>query len=236
MDQGPQRRPHPLRPTPYNCSVTFERWVVSPSDPDPGVLARAAEVLREGGVIVFPTDTLYGLAADPRNPAAVATVFRVKGRAQEEPLPLVAANLEQAERQAAEFSRLGRRLAARFWPGPLTLVMPARASLAPGVSAGTGTVAVRVPDHAVARRLAGLAGFPLTATSANRSGFPPAATAAEAAVGLEVGEDGLMGVLDAGVTPGGPPSTIVDACGDEPRLIRAGAIAWERVLAALRSG
>ena len=215
--------------------MTVEHWVISPSDPDPGILARAAEVLREGGVIVFPTDTLYGLAADARNPAAVATIFRMKGRAQEEPLPLVAASLEQAEREAAEFSRLGRCLAARFWPGPLTLVLPVRASLAPGVSAGTGTVAVRVPDHAVARQLASLAGFTLTATSANRSGFPPAATAAEAAAGLEGGEDGLRGVLDAGVTPGGPPSTIVDARGDEPRLIRAGAIAWERVVEALRA-
>ncbi len=110
-------------------------------------------------------------------------------------------------------------------------MVAARTSLAPAVTAGTGTVAIRVPDHIVARRLAELAGVPLTSTSANRSGFPPAATAAEAAAGLG---EGLAGVLDAGATPGGAPSTIVDARGDEPRLIRAGAIAFERVLEALR--
>jgi L-threonylcarbamoyladenylate synthase len=212
--------------------VAVERWVVSPSDPDPLVLARAASALREGGVIVFPTDTFYGLAADPRNPTAVEAVFRVKGREPAEPLPLVAADTMQAEREAAVMTPLARRLAKRFWPGPLTLVVGARASLAPAVTAGTGTVAIRVPDHNVARRLAELAGFPLTSTSANRSGFPPAATAAEAVGGLG---QGLAAVLDAGVTPGGPPSTIVDARGDAPRLVRAGAIAWERVVEALRT-
>jgi len=210
--------------------VAVERWVVSASDPDPGILALAASALREGGVIVFPTDTLYGLAADARNPRAVEAVFRVKGRAPAEPLPLVAADAGQVEREAAVMSPLARRLAERFWPGPLTLVVAARASLAPAVTAGTGTVAIRVPDHIVARRLAELAGVPLTSTSANRSGFPPVATAAEAVAGLG---EGLAGVLDAGVTPGGPPSTIVDARGDEPRLIRAGSIAFERVLEAL---
>lgn len=218
-------------PTPYNQGVAVERWVVSPLDPDPGVLARAAGVLRAGGVIVFPTDTLYGLAADPRNPAAVAAVFRVKGRGPDEPLPLVAADVGQVEGEAAVMSPLARRLAERFWPGPLTLVLAARTTLAPSVTAGTGTVAIRVPDHVVARRLTALAGFPLTSTSANRSGFPAAATAVEAAAGLE---EGLAGVLDAGITPGGAPSTIVDARGDEPRLVRAGAIAFERVLEALR--
>ena len=171
-------------PTPYNWGVAVERWVVSSSDPDPAILARAASVLRGGGVIVFPTDTLYGLAADARNPRAVEAVVRVKGRAPAEPLPLVAADAGQVEREAAVMSPLARRLARRFWPGPLTLVVAARTSLAPAVTAGTGTVAIRVPDHIVARRLAELAGVPLTSTSANRSGFPPAATAAEAAAGL----------------------------------------------------
>ena len=211
--------------------MTVEWWSVSSSDPDPGVLARAAQAIRDGGVIVFPTDTLYGLAADPRNERAVAAIFRMKGRAPAEPLPLVAADVEQVEREAGVFSPLARRLASRFWPGPLTLVLTARDSLAAGVTAGTGTVAVRVPAHLVARQLAARAGVPLTATSANRSGLPPSAAAAAAAEGLETA---VAGVLDAGVTPGGEPSTIVDARGDEPRLVRAGAIAFERVIEALK--
>ena len=210
--------------------MSVERWRVSASDPEADVLVRAAEAIRAGGVVVFPTDTLYGLAADPRSARAVESVFRLKGRPAAEPLPLVAADVDQVERQAAVMSPLARRLAAAFWPGPLTLVLTASPALAPEVTAGTGTVAVRVPAHAVARQLAALAGCPLTATSANRSGDPPADTAEAAAAGLEAG---LSGILDAGRTPGGAPSTIVDARGDGPRLVRAGAIAFERVLASL---
>ena len=209
----------------------MQQWVVSAANPDPAVLRQVAGVLQQEGVVVFPTDTLYGLAADPRSAAAVAAVFRLKGRSPGEPLPLIAADVVQVERFAAVLSPLARRLAGIFWPGPLTLVVPALASLAPGVTAGTGNVAIRVPDHAVARGLAHWAGFPLTATSANRSGVPPASTAAAALAGLE---EGVAGVLDAGATPGGLPSTIVDAGGNEPRLIRAGAIPFERVMESLQ--
>lgn len=196
---------------------------VVPADPDG--LARAAAVLAAGGVVAFPTDTVYGLAADPRQEAAVARIFELKGRREGVALPLVAGSAAQAQ-AAGRFDARALALAAAFWPGPLSIVVPAASVLARAVVAADGTVAVRVPAHEAARGLAAALGFAVTATSANRSGNPPAQTAAEAADGLP----GVDLVLDGGPSPGGPPSTIV-APGDRgPVLIRAGAIPWERVL------
>jgi L-threonylcarbamoyladenylate synthase len=128
-----------------------------------------------------------------------------------------------------ELSPCAGRLAAHFWPGPLTLVIPAPGVLAGEVTGGMGTVAIRVPAHAVARALCDAAGVPLTATSANLSGRPP--TNSPDVVAEELGAR-LDLLVDAGPTPGGSPSTIVDVTGAEPRLIRAGAVAWDAVLAA----
>lgn len=180
--------------------------------------------------MAFPTDTLYGLAADPASASAVEKVLAIKGRAPGAALPLVAADLDQV-RMAGRLSPLAERLAARFWPGPLAILIDAAETLAEGVRAPDGSVAVRVPAHAVARALARAAGTPLTATSANRSGAAPAADAraALAALGAEVDA-----IVDAGPARGGAPSTIVDARGAAPRLVREGAIAWTRVLESLR--
>jgi L-threonylcarbamoyladenylate synthase len=194
---------------------------------EPGALAEAADVLARGGLVAYPTDTLYGLAADPRSAAAVARVYGVKGRPAGEALPLIASSLEQVQRDAGRLSALAMRLAARFWPGPLTLIIEASPTLVPAVHAGTGAVAVRVPDHRVARDLADAAGFPVTSTSANRSGEPAPALADEV-VRTIGGEIDL--VLDGGPAPGGLPSTIVDARFDRPRLVRAGAVPFDRVL------
>lgn len=188
-------------------------------------LARAAAVLAAGGLVVFPTDTLYGLAADPRQEAAVLRIFEVKGRREGVALPLVAGTTAQAE-EAGRFDARGRALAAAFWPGPLSIVVPAAPRLARAVVAADGTVAVRVPAHDAARGLAAALGFAVTATSANRSGAPPATTAAEAADGLP----GIDLVLDGGPSPGGPPSTIVRLDAGGPVLLRAGAVPWERVV------
>jgi L-threonylcarbamoyladenylate synthase len=207
-----------------------ERVRISSDRPEPATLARAADVIARGGLVAFPTDTLYGLAADPRRPAAVARVYAAKGRAAGEALPLVASSLEQVERDAGTLSPLAKRLAARFWPGPLTLVIDASAGLAPGVRADANTVAVRVPDHPVARALAEAAGCPITSTSANRAGQPAPKAADE--VILAIG-DAIDLVLDGGPSPGGPPSTIVDARSERPRLVRAGAIPFDRVLEAV---
>jgi L-threonylcarbamoyladenylate synthase len=207
-----------------------ERLRVSPTDPEPGVLAHAADVLSRGGLVVFPTDTLYGLAADPRNAVAVERVCRAKGRAPGRALPLIAADLRQVEAAASHLSPLTRRLAGTFWPGPLTLVVDASPEIVVGVHGGACTVAVRVPGHAVARGLASHAGFPVISTSANRS-ERPAPASVDAAIDALDGAIDLA--LDGGPTPGGEPSTIVDARGDVPRLLRAGAVPFARVLEAV---
>jgi L-threonylcarbamoyladenylate synthase len=189
-------------------------------------LLRAVAILRSGGVVAYPTDTLYGLAVDPRSTSAVDRLFEIKRRDPGRAVPLIAATLEQAE-EAAVFDERARRLAAAFWPGPLAIVLPAREVLRAQILAEDGSVAVRVPDHPVSQALAAGFGFCLTATSANLSGAQP--TASPEVVSKTLGHR-IDFLLDAGDSPGGPPSTIVDVRADSPRLVREGAIAWERVL------
>ena len=197
--------------------------------PDPDTVRRAVDWLARGEIVAYPTDTLYGLAVDPRRPDAVERLFRAKGRPAEMAVPLIASDPQQVARCVSRLPLLARTLAERFWPGPLTLVVGAAPALNRRLLAGGRTVAVRVPDHAVARALARELGHPVTATSANRSGSTPAASAA-AASGA-VGRD-LACVLDAGPAESTSPSTIVDARGAAPVLLRPGAVPWERVLAA----
>jgi len=202
------------------------RVVVDPARPDPGAIARAAAMLREGGVVAIPTDTLYGLAADPWNPAAVMRIFDIKGREEDRALPLVAASVSQVTQWIGEMDIVTSRLAERFWPGPLTLVMRAPTGLSLKVTAGGATIGIRVPAHAVTRALCATFDRPITATSANISGHPATDDPDGVADRLSNGLDML---LDAGMTPGGPPSTIVDVTQGDLRLIRAGAVSWEDV-------
>lgn len=204
----------------------MHRVSVDPGFPAAHLLSQAAAILRDGGLVAFPTDTLYGLGADPRLPAAVESILRVKGRPAARGLPLVAADLDQVD-MVGRLSSLGARLAGVFWPGPLTVLIEARPDVHASVHGGSGLVAVRVPDHAVARGLARALGHPVVSTSANRSGEPEASTADEAVAALG---EAIGFLLDAGASPGGPASTIVDATGAAPRLVRAGAIDWARVL------
>jgi len=208
------------------------RLTVAAARPDAEAIGRAANLLRRGGIAAIPTDTLYGLAADPFSPAAVQHIFTIKDRATERALPLVAADVEQVVAHLGALPPLGQRLAERFWPGPLTLVVAAPATLSTDVTGGGTTIGVRVPAHDVTRALCAACGVPLTATSANISGQPPTSDPDE--VERRLGER-IDVLVDAGVTPGGPPSTIVDVTGDIPRLIRAGAIAWDHVLVAIRA-
>ena len=154
-------------------------------------------------------------------------MFALKGRAADQALPLIAASLTQVADHVGSMTPLAERLAARWWPGPLTLIIPASPLLFAGVHGATGRVAVRVPGDSIARGLAASAGHAITSTSANLSGRPPCSTPEEVAAAF--GED-LAVLIDAGRTPGGLPSTIVDATGSAPQLVRAGAIAWDRVL------
>jgi L-threonylcarbamoyladenylate synthase len=204
----------------------MHRVTLDPNYPAAEVLSRAAAILRDGGLVAFPTDTLYGLGADPRLSVAVEAVLRVKGRVPTRGLPLVAADLEQVD-AIGKLSPLGARLASGFWPGPLTLLIEARGGVLKSVHGGSGLVAVRVPDHAVARGLAQALGHPVISTSANRSGEREASTPDEVVVALGEAVDLL---LDAGAAPGGSASTIVDATGRMPRLVRVGAVDWARVL------
>src|SRR5262245_17533410 len=207
------------------------RVVVDPVQPDLTAIAHAATTLRIGGVVAIPTDTLYGLAADPWNPAAVARVFSIKGRQEDLALPLVAADIDQVIKWIGGMDPTSTRLAERFWPGPLTLVMRAPGGLAPEVTAGGRTIGVRVPSHAVARAVCAAFERPVTATSAELSGHPATDNPNQVAAQLSNGVDLL---LDSGTTPGGPASTIVDVTERALRLIRAGAVSWEDVTACAR--
>jgi L-threonylcarbamoyladenylate synthase len=207
----------------------MRRVAVDPGRPDPEVIQSAAAWVRAGGLVVYPTDTFYGLAADPFSDCAVADLFDAKGRDERVAIPIIAADVPAVEARATGWTPLVSALARRFWPGPLSLVLEAPSGLAAAVHAGLGTVAVRVPNHPVARALAAAAGGFVTATSANRSGQP----SVQAVGDLDaIAVDPRVLVVDAGPTPGGAPSTIVDVRTGTPHLIREGAIRWADVLAA----
>jgi L-threonylcarbamoyladenylate synthase len=186
-------------------------------------------VLRRGGVVAYPTDTFYGLAVDAGSVAAAARLFALKGRDAGKASPLIAASLEQAD-DAVEFTPQGLRLAARFWPGPLSLVLLAKPTVCRAVIAGGDTAAIRVPAHDIARALARAFGSCISATSANLSARPPVRTPHELDHEVRAGVDYVI----EDISPGGEPSTIVDVTTTTPRLVRAGAIAWERVLESLQ--
>jgi L-threonylcarbamoyladenylate synthase len=196
-----------------------------------GDLALAAAALRRGAIVAYPTETFYGLGALATLPAAVARLGEAKLRPDGKPLPLVAADEAMAFGVWAGVPPEALVLARAFWPGPLTLVAQAAAGLPDPVSPG-GSVAVRVPGSERARELSRLAGGPLVSTSANPSGGPPPAEAGALDPWLLARIDL---VLDGGRTPGGLPSTVVEVGSGAPRLLRAGAVPWEAVGAALRS-
>ena len=194
----------------------------------PDVLELALTFLRARRLLIYPTDTLYALGGRAMDSAAAAAVREAKGRGDDQPLPLVAADVAQARSLVSAWPDAADLLAKRFWPGPLTLVLPAAAGVPEGVTSGTGTVAVRVPAAPVACELAAGAG-PLISTSANRTGQRPPLSCAEAVEA--VGAAAAL-ALDAG--PGrAQPSTIVDLTAAAPRLARAGAIDWAQVRAVL---
>ena len=200
---------------------------IDPAQVSAQALTAAAAWIRAGGIVVFPTETFYGLAVDPTRPAAVAALFDLKGRDRQVAVPLVAASREALERLCGPIDARSAVLADRFWPGSLSLVIEAPATIAPEVHGGAGTIAVRVPSHPLARALAEAAGGLVTSTSANRSGEPAAVDVASLGSWRD---DPRVYVIDGGPTAGGAPSTIVDARRSPPILIREGAVPWSRVL------
>jgi L-threonylcarbamoyladenylate synthase len=189
----------------------------------------AVNALRSGRIVAFPTDTLYGLAVDPRRADAVERLFTLKRRDAAVAVPLVAADVQQSM-LAATFDQRARRAASAFWPGPLSIVAPANACLTAEALGGRATVAIRVPAHEIARELARAFGFPITATSANRSGEAAADSAAAVAAALPE----VDVLIDAGRAPGGAPSTIISFDEDGPILLRNGAVPWDRVIKLLQ--
>jgi L-threonylcarbamoyladenylate synthase len=199
---------------------------------DPASLDRALALLRAGEPIAFPTDTVYGVGAAGLDAAAVARLYTVKRRPLTQAIPLLIADEADLPLVADEVTPTARRL-ARLWPGALTLVVKAAPGLPSELLAGGATVAVRLPDHTWLRSLMRALGMPLAATSANLHGGRDPRTAADVAAQLG---GALPLIIDGGATPGPLPSTIVDCVGDEPRLLRAGALPWEQVVAELQRG
>jgi L-threonylcarbamoyladenylate synthase len=198
--------------------------VVDPAAPDPGVIAEAAEVLVAGGLVAFPTETVYGLGADALNAEAVQRIFAVKGRPADNPLIVHVADRAAVEALAVALPKTAHLLMARCWPGPLTLVLPAAPQVPPVTRGGLTTVAIRMPAHPVALALLRAAGCPIAAPSANRSGRPSPTTAQH--VLADLGEAVDL-VLDGGPTPVGVESTVLDLTTSPPSLLRPGGVAVE---------
>ncbi len=174
-------------------------------------------------MIAYPTDTFYGLGADPRNGSAVERLFDIKGRQVDQPILLLISDSAGIGEWAAEVPPRAAEIMKRYWPGPLTLIFRAKPDVLPELTAGTGTIGLRIPGNALTRDLLRFIGHALTGTSANLAGWPSPRTAQETA--------GAVGnlvdlVLDGGETVGGKPSTVVDVSADTPRVVREGAVPW----------
>jgi L-threonylcarbamoyladenylate synthase len=194
--------------------------------PDPEIIQRAAECLIRGGLVAFPTETVYGLGGHAFDAAAVRRIFKVKQRPPSDPLIVHLASADELLQVASEVSPLAKALAERFWPGPLTLLLPRRTSLPLEVCAGLSTVAVRVPSHPVAQALLQASGIPIAAPSANRFAHTSATLAAHVAADLG---DRIDMILDAGPTHWGVESTILDPLQTPPVLLRPGGISREEL-------
>jgi len=198
---------------------------------DPETQMRALAVLRSGGLVAFPTDTVYGVGALAFNAAAVSSIYAAKDRPVEKAIPVLIADPADLEKVSREVSEPVVRLATHFWPGPLTLVVLKHPDLPEAVSA-TLTVGVRIPDHPVARSLLRAAG-PMAVTSANLSGQPSPSTARE--VFAQLGRRIAL-IIDGGETPGGVPSTVVECVEAEPHILRAGPVSEDAIRAVWGSG
>jgi L-threonylcarbamoyladenylate synthase len=201
---------------------------MKPLPATPENLEKAAEIIRNGGVVIYPTETVYGIGCNPADPAAAQRVCGNKGR-DGKPLPLISSDADEA-RRIVQFTPAAAKLARKFWPGPLTLVLRAKVQYSRWVTQGLDTLAVRVPGTKIPRTLADLSGGTIVSTSTNRTGEPPAMTAEEAAKisGMDVDM-----ILDGGPSPGGKPSTILDITGKNPRVLRLGPVTQEQIMEAL---
>jgi L-threonylcarbamoyladenylate synthase len=206
------------------------RLNIDPAKPDDKTLAEAEKILRAGGVIAFPTETFYGLGADANQEEAVEKIFRLKGRAVQNPISVIVYTDREVIPLVEELPAMAQILMRTFWPGALTLVFTASPTVLPRLTAGTGKIGIRVSSHPVARLIARRLAGPLTATSANLSGGPECSTADEVHRAFR---DSLDAIIDGGTTAGGLGSTVLDVTVSPPLILREGVVSRSDILDAL---
>jgi L-threonylcarbamoyladenylate synthase len=204
--------------------------LINSESPNIGILNETAEIIRAGGIVVFPTRGLYGMAADAYNPDAISSIFRVKNRPPDKPLLVLIKNQEALEPLVQNIPPQARRLMKEFWPGKLTIIFSARQTLSTILTGNTGKIGVRLPGHPVALALAKLLDNPITGTSANLSGQPGISDIQNLDSTIL---DKVNLVLDAGPLSGGTGSTVVDVTQKKCHIIRQGLISQEQVFAVL---
>lgn len=195
--------------------------------PDPDAIEHAAEAVRRGELVAFPTETVYGIGADAFNDKAVERLYEAKGRPASNPLQVLVARMDDVDLLANEIPPVARAIMDRFFPGPLTLVLRASPAVSERITAGTGNVGIRMPDHPVALALIQAAGTPIAASSANLSGQPPPRTADEVLTHLKAK---ISVLLDAGPATLGLSSTVLDVTQWPPRILRAGSLTEQDLL------
>ena len=199
---------------------------VNPSNPESwkNMIAETQKVLKGGGIIAFPTDTFYGLGADPYNETAVDKIYSIKGRDPEKPLLLLIDSIIKLDDLTEEISEAANKLIKSFWPGPLTMLFKPKSTIPKNIT--TGLIGIRQPGNPITRKILAELSFPLTAPSANISGEAPTTSAEQVRSSLGSKVDLI---LDAGICKGGEPSTLVDTTQTPVRLIRAGAINFKNI-------
>jgi tRNA threonylcarbamoyl adenosine modification protein (Sua5/YciO/YrdC/YwlC family) len=231
LDRASMHGPKPLLVLQARgATLSAELLRISAENPDPAALRYAADFIRRGEIVAIPTDTFYGIAADPFNLAAVDQIYRVKGRPETRALPILVNTSAQALALARDVPYTFHKLSAKFWPGPLTLLVEASTGVPLKVTAHTGNVALRWPKSTIVDALIALVRGPITGTSGNISGQPACATAIDL---LEQMGDRLPLILDAGETPGNLASTIVKLDGDDWMVMREGVVSEQEIRAAL---
>lgn len=205
---------------------------IDPHNIAPSSIEKAITILEAGGVVAFPTETFYGLAADATNEKAVDRIFEIKGRSFNNPIALIISKENDLDLLADNIPEEAKKLMAAFWPGPLTLVFKASPSVSPRLTAGTGKIGIRISSHPIAHALAAGLGRPITATSANLSGGRECTTAEEVRGQMA---NAQLTVIDGGPTLGGRGSTFLDVTVDPLVLLREGAIYGTAIRIALRT-
>lgn len=194
---------------------------IDPINPERPLILKAARILREGGIVAYPTETFYGLGADAENVKAIERIYTIKGREDKKPISILIGSKEDITKYALHITERGEKLMNRFWPGALTLVFEASRNVPEILTAGTGKIGIRLSSHAISTHLVQNIPESLTATSANVSGKKECSSAREVMEGLG---NAIDAVIDGGTTPGGLGSTILDVTEDPPRILREGII------------